>query len=151
MKRVLFAAFTISIFAAFAFAQSGTLRGKVVNAENDPVVGATVTIESTDNKATSGVGGTFEFESLGDGNYTIIVSADGYQPASREISYSSGNATPLIIKVERLTATVDVDGRIGDYHTDDTTVFTKIPTRLIDTPQAITSVSPQLISGYRSY
>ena len=55
------------------------------------------------------------------------------------------NKVQLIIKLETLSATVTIDGRVGEYYTDDTTVYTKIPTRLIDTPQAITSVSPQLI------
>ncbi len=146
MSKLFLAVLTFSTFVLSAFAQnSGTLKGKVVNPDNNPIVGATVSIEGTSQEVVTDNNGTFSFEGLSFGTYTFVVSNNDYQPKSQQFNFNSSSQNSLIIKLEVLTATVTVDGRIGEYHTDDTTVYTKIPTRLIDTPQAITSVSPQLI------
>ncbi len=123
----------------------GAIFGKVVDSENTPIAGATVVLEGTDQETVTNKEGIFSFENIRNGKYQLIVQVDNFQPKSEIYIQNSNEENQLIIVLERLTATVNIEGRIGEYHTDDTTVYTKIPTRLIDTPQAITSVSPQLI------
>lgn len=144
MRNLLLLISIFNLFTAFIFAQNtGTLKGKVVNPENNPVIGATVSIDGTELKTISDSNGRFSFEGVLPGEYVIVISGNEYLPKSEIFKFDGRNS--LAVKLEILSEIVKVDGRIGEYHTDDTTVYTKIPTRLIDTPQSITSVSPQLI------
>lgn len=136
----------IIMFALSVFGQNaGKIRGKITNPDNKAVAGASVSLEGTSLKTVTDANGNFTFENVGFGEYALNVTSDAFLPQSQNISVNSGEILRIDFKLERLTETVQVIGRISEYHTDDTTVAAKIPTRLIDTPQAITSISPQLI------
>ena len=134
---------TISSFTVFAQDPSA-IKGKVVNSDNDAISEATVVLDEVDKKSVTDSNGAFSFDAVDFGSYTLIISSTGYKPKSVKINFD-GRTDPITVKLEQMTATVEVVGRISEYHTDDTTTYTKIPTLLIDTPQSITSISPQLI------
>ncbi len=145
MKKLFYVLF-IGIFSMSVFGQNtGTISGKVTNSNGKAVVGATVIIEGTSSKTLTSVDGSFRLNDVTNGEYNLIVTSVEYSPQSVKITVGNGENSSNIT-LQTLSETVDVVGRISEYHTEDTTVATKIPTRLIDTPQSITSISPQMIT-----
>ncbi|HMS43820.1 MAG TPA: TonB-dependent receptor plug domain-containing protein, partial [Pyrinomonadaceae bacterium] len=145
MKITLFFMLIISIFSPSVFAQSGTIKGKITNSEGKAVVGASVSLEGTPSKTLSASDGSFALNGIAPGEYNLIITSNEYLPQSKKISVSNGENS-FDLSVQTLSETVNVVGRISEYHTDNTTVATKIPTLLINTPQSITSISPQMIA-----
>lgn len=135
----------IGIFTFCVFGQSGTVKGKVTNSDGKAIVTATVSLEGTSSRTLTASDGTFTLINVPNGEYNLIVTSSEYLPSSQKINVNNG-ANSVEIKLQTLSETVNVVGRISEYHTEDTTVATKIPTLLIDTPQSITSISPQMIA-----
>jgi tetratricopeptide (TPR) repeat protein len=78
--------FSVTVFAAPAWAQNGTIKGKVVDAQNKPVEGAKVTlVHSTGGARTiemkSNKKGEFIQVGVTVGNYTITAEKDGMTQA----------------------------------------------------------------------
>ncbi|MDQ4121053.1 MAG: TonB-dependent receptor [Acidobacteriota bacterium] len=146
--RKIFLLVILGMFSSTVFGQiNGVIRGKVTNTENKPIPGAVVALVGAEKNVVTDAGGNFIFENVGVGQYVVNVTSEKYLPHSQNIEIGSGTGEVRIdFKLENLTETVEVAGRVSEYHTDDTTVATKIPTRLIDTPQSITSISPQVIA-----
>lgn len=139
----------LSIFAFSALSifsqQNAAVRGKITNSNGKAVVGATVTLEDLERKTLTDAEGNFSFNNVPNGEYNLTVNSNEYLPIAQKVSVTSGENS-LNLTLQTLSETVNIVGRISEYHTDDTTVATKIPTRLIDTPQSISSISPQIIA-----
>ena len=97
-RGVLACAVLLTLSAAPAFAQS-IVRGKVVDAQNKPVEGATVTIESVDTnrKATTKTDKKGEFTQIGlqTGDYKVTVAKDKVGTDSKPAHISQGRPTEL--------------------------------------------------------
>lgn len=146
MKTIIFT-LILSVFSGAVCAQTTSgVSGRVTNQENQPVKGAVIALEGTEKRAVTADDGVFVFENLAVGEYVLIVTGDGYAPQSQTININSNSIFKSDFRLEILSETVEIVGRLSEYHTDDTTAAAKIPTRLIDTPQSITSISPQIIA-----
>ena len=86
--------------------EAATIRGIVVHAETgQPVAGADVLVRSTPLWAFSGEDGRFEIVLPGSGAYTLVVVAEGFRKAEREIESSAAAAAAeglLRFALERL-------------------------------------------------
>jgi hypothetical protein len=90
MKSFLFA---ILVFVTmFASAQNGIINGKITDAEegNTPLIFAEVTVKETGAKIMTDADGTFKFENIKDGTYTLVCSFSGYE--TQEIKTEVHNA-----------------------------------------------------------
>ena len=146
MKKTILTVLLISIFGLNVAAQNAAnIKGKVTNSGGKSIAGATVSLENTASKTMTDAGGNFNLNNIAEGEYNLIVTSSEYLPNSQTITVASGENS-FDLTLQTLSETVNVVGRISEYHTEDTTVATKIPTRLIDTPQSITSISPQMIA-----
>ena len=77
--RLAIAAFVLAAFGAAADAQTGRIKGKVVDADNKPVEGATVLLESKEmnRKLTTKTDRRGEYTHfLAPGEYTVTVTKD---------------------------------------------------------------------------
>ncbi len=146
MTKLLLLLFFTTIFSLSVSAQSvGTVKGKVINSDGKAVVGALAELEGTALKTLTAQDGSFTLNAVAVGEYNLTVTSNEYLPQAKNITVAAGENL-FDFTVQTLSESVNVVGRISEYHTDDTTVAAKIPTRLIDTPQSITSISPQLIA-----
>ena len=146
MKHLFLSKIFVLIFVICAAAQNtANITGKVTDSNGKAIAGATVALEGTTNNAQTDKNGDFSLNNIEPGESTLIVTGDEYAPQSKTITAADVD-NPVEIVLQTLSETVNVVGRISEYHTEDTTVATKIPTRLIDTPQSITSISPQIIA-----
>jgi hypothetical protein len=77
---------------------AATIKGAVVSDEIFPVVGANVSIEGGPSTMTE-EGGRFAFEGIEPGQYRLSVAADGYEPATQEVSASPGEVVEVLLTV----------------------------------------------------
>lgn len=67
-------------------ANFGTMRGRIVDTENQVLPGATVTIEGLHTGVVSDVNGFYTITNLKPGTYTVKVSYVGYQPKTAKLT-----------------------------------------------------------------
>ncbi|TYA74472.1 carboxypeptidase-like regulatory domain-containing protein [Seonamhaeicola marinus] len=80
------------LITSISFAQdSGLIVGKVLDKEldNTPLAFANISIKGTEISSTSDLSGTFLFENLKDGKYTLVCNFPGYESKEIEIQVSS--------------------------------------------------------------
>lgn len=107
-KKIIVIAFFTIILASLSFAQrqTGSLHGKVVDREGNPLPGATVTISGpsllgVDNYVTSDTG-LFRFPSLLPGEYEVKVEMPGFKILTRRgIIISVGKTTEVTLELEQ--------------------------------------------------
>ncbi len=85
MKSVRYALCFSSLFlASIAWAQTGKLAGKVIDARTgEPIVGANVVVEGTTYGAASNPDGFFTIVSVPPGTFRVQASVIGYAPATQ--------------------------------------------------------------------
>lgn len=90
----------------------GSVRGIVHDPQHRPIHGATVTLKAklSDWKqtATTNDDGEFVFNAVPIGDYSVTVTADGFQNAAQDISVISGSAPVLHFPMDLLTANQSV-------------------------------------------
>ncbi len=89
---------------------TGTISGFVsdyTNA-NAPIAGATVTINSKGLTKTTGSDGRFEFSSLEPGTYSISISANNYQPTTKQVTVYAGQKANCDVQLEKAGASVEI-------------------------------------------
>ena len=98
MKRLLF---TLTAFLGLVFisySQNEKLAGKVLNNKNEPVVGASIKLESSNAGAISDVDGNFTLSLAIGKKYTLIISSVGYETKTiQDVEVSAGQVNELQI------------------------------------------------------
>ncbi len=89
-NRVRISAFVVFILVAysgslFAQAQTGRLRGQIVDATGAVIPGASITVKNSSGlvSATSDGVGAYDVKNLAPGKYTVSVTAKGFAPTRR--------------------------------------------------------------------
>src|SRR6266568_3240977 len=107
MKSISLAVLLTSLLALTAFGQqtTGSLNGTVNDPSGAVVAGATVTAVNTatgaERSAVSSSSGTFDFQALQPGTYTVSVDAKGFRRAvARDIVVSVASSTQVTIPLE---------------------------------------------------
>jgi iron complex outermembrane recepter protein len=131
-------------------AQSGSIAGRVTDAQGAVVVNASVTLSGGPAArpivTQSTADGTFRFDSIAPGRYTLQVESPGFKPWTREVVVGATNAA--------VQATLDVAGVIEDVQVSGrapVTLSTPVPTasRLglppLETPASVAVVSGTLV------
>src|SRR3954465_838348 len=74
-------------------AQTGTVRGTVADSSGSPLPNASLTIEGTDLRATSGAGGAYEITKVPAGRRTLRARLIGYEAAAAVLEVAAGSET----------------------------------------------------------
>lgn len=82
-------------FSGIAAAQTGSVSGNVTT-DGQPVPYATVVVSGTSIGAVTSESGSFKIESVPFGEYTLTVSAVGFQSASKKIVLAVGHTTAVL-------------------------------------------------------
>jgi hypothetical protein len=79
-----------------------TLSGVVLDAnQEEGIPGAEVKLEETGEATTTDEYGIFTFMEVEEGSYTVVVEADGYEPASVEVDVNEeGAAIEVVLEPE---------------------------------------------------
>lgn len=82
-----------AFISANVFAQKGGISGKVVDENNLPLPGASVSVDGTATSTQTDVNGNYRLVSLNYGNVSVTVKFIGYDNATKSINLSSGTVT----------------------------------------------------------
>ena len=82
----------ISVGAGSIAAQTGTITGTVSDNSGSPLANATVSVEGTGLRATTGGGGNYEIRSVPSGTHTLRVRLIGYESATQRVTVEAGGA-----------------------------------------------------------
>ncbi|QNL49428.1 SusC/RagA family TonB-linked outer membrane protein [Olivibacter sp. SDN3] len=88
----------------FAFAQNGSIRGKVLDEQNQPLPGASVQIKELQRSVGTDENGNFNLEGVADGTYTLTASYIGYRSSEVRVTVSG---SPI---VQNFTLDPDAQG-----------------------------------------
>lgn len=135
------------LISTVSFAQN-TLKGTIKENGKIPIIGATVKLSSTtETKNTlSDINGNFEFTNLLDQNYKLTISSIGYEAFSQEVK--PNQTLEISLKPsETMLQDVEVLGRARkDYNSDYSFSATKIAIKNKELPQALSTVTKELIA-----
>jgi iron complex outermembrane receptor protein len=77
-------------FASGAYAQTGSVSGKVTDGKNEGIPGATVLIEGTNLGSSSNMDGTYNIQNVPAGPQTLVISFVGYNSVRRPVTVVAG-------------------------------------------------------------
>ncbi len=86
-KYVLLCAFMM--ISVIVFAQSGSIKGKVVDETNQPLPGSSVSIDGTTLGSTTDVSGNFTITGIKPGNYTLTANFLGYVALKKTVTVTN--------------------------------------------------------------
>ena len=134
-----------SLVPAGAFAQGGSVAGRVVDPQGAAVGGAAVVLapaSGATRSTRSRPDGAFTFENVASGAYTVRVEAGGFAPFAQSVTVGAGLATVNVsLQVAGVVEGVTVQGALlGTANTGKTTV----PVR--DLPLTVAGVSSAVIA-----
>jgi TonB-linked SusC/RagA family outer membrane protein len=82
------------VVSASAYAQSGTLKGKVTDAETgEALIGATVYIQSIQKGAQTDIDGMYAINNIPAGSYAVTISYVGFKTFKSNVEVGSGTVT----------------------------------------------------------
>ncbi|HEY0059140.1 MAG TPA: carboxypeptidase-like regulatory domain-containing protein, partial [Flavisolibacter sp.] len=116
-KRFLTAVFLLAAFVS-ANAQL-TIAGKVTTTKNEPLEGASISIKSSYDGATSAKDGSFSFTVSDTGNTVLLVTMTGYKPFEKELRVSGKSTTIDIQLKEAITDLKAVVITAGTFEASD--------------------------------
>ncbi len=137
LKGILAAAFFV-FFHSNGFAQtaSGTLRGTVTLANGGtPLHNAIVTIVQTRRSVETNEDGSFEFEQVAPGAYTLLVHLEGFPDVARPVTVAVG-----------ATATLDIQLTLAGLREEVTVTATGSEQSVFDSFQSVTTLDPTRIA-----
>ncbi len=110
MKKIFFISAAVLISIAHTFAQTGTLKGTIMDKNDDPLYGVNVMIEQKNSDFTTGgitdFDGKFSFE-LNPGTYDVKIQYVGYTNIEKVLEIKSGEAAELDITLQEKTEIID--------------------------------------------
>lgn len=78
----------------------GSISGKVTDySTGEPLSAAQVTLVPSANTVQTDADGTFSFDGLEKGQYTVSVQKDGYQANRKNVAVESGETTEIVISL----------------------------------------------------
>src|SRR5216684_4575950 len=115
-NRVRISAFVVFILVAysgslFAQAQTGRLRGQIVDATGAVIPGASITVKNSSGlvSATSDGVGAYDVKNLAPGKYTVSVTAKGFAPTTQEVEIAAGQLKQTDIPLAIVVKEEDID------------------------------------------
>ena len=101
MKRIIFYVTLITV-SSHLFAQSGTITGRISDADNnDPLIGANVIVQGTSMGAATDVDGHYTIQNVPVGAITITITYIGYEDQKHDLTLTLGETVTANIALAR--------------------------------------------------
>lgn len=101
---------------------TGSIAGSVADrTTGEPVATVNVLIEPGGSSTVTGSDGTFSFQNLEAGKYTLTITKDGYKQNGGSVSVRVGDPTPAHLLIERIPAVVTADRDLLDFGSNEST------------------------------
>lgn len=141
MKRFIFS--LLAFFVAISCTESidehsntGGIAGVVADkTTGEPVPVVNVKLEESGASTVTGSDGSFSFQNLTAGTYTILISKEGYKDNTTSVKVSGGSITDCHLLIERIPAVLTIDREsldFGDNYSNTTLSFSMVNKNYID-------------------
>lgn len=156
ITTMVFGIFILFLFNDFAKAQTGTIKGKVIDRESGEMLsGVNVGIENTRKGSSTDADGVFLISDVDPGDRTLLISAVGYAQEKITVTVRTGQQTNVEIRLEPTfleLQEVEIIGRSEQsYKNDYSFAATKTATLTKNIPQAISVVTKELLVDQQVY
>ena len=147
--RLLIAILTCVYASVTAFAQEGTLTGKVSTVEGDPLTNVNVFILNTKKGGQTKDDGTFTIKNVPTGEQIINISLLGFQTKRVSINVTSGTTNipeVLLYEGNELLEEVVINGdRTNKFSRKKSAYVSKLPLKNIENSQVYSTVTNELL------
>lgn len=146
--------FTNHCLHTFAQSGSGTLSGRIVNTENQPVTGASVTLQQTSLGTITDDNGQFSLAGIRPGTYILSVSNVGYTAYTQRLRISKGKSPFLNLQLSESRQDLEevvVSTAKSGYQVTTSNASTRTSTPLLSTPQSVQIVSSQALRDRQAF
>jgi len=111
-----------------AYSQTGSIKGRVINNNAQPVIGANVIVAGTNYGDAANESGNFEIKVIPYGNYTLEISSIGYEKKIVNVNLNQSTRSLTIILREKAFETQQIIISAGKYEQsqEDLTVSTDV-------------------------
>lgn len=101
LRKLLYTILFIGLSVPYAMAQSGTITGKVTDAETgETTPGANVLLVESEQGTATNTDGTYTIENIAPGTYTLRVTFVGYDTYQQQVEVSAGETVTQNIALE---------------------------------------------------
>ncbi|CAG5067533.1 Metal-pseudopaline receptor CntO [Dyadobacter sp. CECT 9623] len=154
--KYLFILITILFNGLKTNAQSelGALSGRIVNADNEPVIGASVAFQNTPVGTITGADGQFSLERITPGSYVLTVSNVGYIAYSQSLKIVKGKNPFLNLQLSesrQVLTEVVVSAARSAYQVSGSSSSTRLDVPLLETPQSVQVVSSAVLRDRQAF
>lgn len=153
MKKFYFLLIVFSLIQNVLLAQA-TLKGKVLDQEGQPLMGANIMI-AEDEGTVADYDGNYTIQNLSPGTHTIKVTFIGFIPQSQSITVSDKERVTLdviLVTASEQLQEVEITGRREkSYKNNLTFAATKTATAIKDIPQAVSYVTKEVFADQQAY
>ncbi|MCF2447637.1 TonB-dependent receptor [Dyadobacter sp. CY345] len=141
-------------FSSFAQSEPGSLDGRIVNADKQPVTGASITLQNTNLGTITGSDGQFSLRGIIPGSYILSISNIGYTAYSQSIRISKGKNGFLDLQLSESRQELEevvVSTAKNRYQVLSSNASTRTNTPLLSTPQSIQVMSSQVLRDRQAF
>lgn len=132
----------------------GSLSGRIVNADNEPVAGASVSFRNTSLGTTTADNGEFTLSGVAPGSYILSVSNVGYTAYTQSLRIGRGKNAYLNLKLsesKQELMEVVVSGARNAYQVSASSTSTRLDVPLLETPQSVQVVSSAVLRDRQAF
>ena len=146
--RLQLTAILLCVFSLSAFAQTGTIKGKITTSDGQPAGYISIGLKDKNQNTVSDDSGVFSFGKVKPGNYTIKVSAVGINAQEKTVSVKTGETVTVnfsLTENNEALKEVTIAGKKNKYKVSLPSASLRLNEPLLEAPQNIQTVSEQLI------
>ncbi|CAL2084995.1 TonB-dependent receptor [Tenacibaculum sp. 190524A05c] len=124
----------------------GQIKGKVIDNNNEPVVGATIIIKGSEIGTDSDIDGKFKIENIS-GKQTLIISSIGYKTKEIIVSTPNNSVSILLFQGNEILQEVVVAGRTNKFSRKKTAYVSKLPLNDLENAQVYSTITSDLLES----
>ncbi len=155
MKRNFIGILLILIgIASYCHAQTGSVTGYIQSADRQPLRDVSIRLQNTTQGSLTNEDGYFFIRQIPPGVYTLSASSLGYSALKQNVTVRANKDTQLDLRLSedrRELQEVVIVSRKTQYNIDHSSVATRSDAPLIEIPQSVQVISPQIIRDRQAF
>lgn len=100
MKKAFYSILFFFFLSFSALAQTGAIRGRVIDSENLSIPAANVFIQSLMKGTITDVNGYYTLTGISEGTHTVSISYIGFKPMTKDVKVTAGKTTVVDLQLE---------------------------------------------------
>ncbi|PTQ98180.1 iron complex outermembrane receptor protein [Mucilaginibacter yixingensis] len=133
----------------FAFAQNGSIKGRVETSDGKPAEFVNISLQGTTKGATVSKNGHYSINNIAPGTYTLVASFTGLGTQNRQVTVTSGNTSTenftLTESNQRLQEVVVSSGKVNKFTRKGSQDVAKLPLSNLENPQIYSVVTSDVM------